>query len=89
MSFETARRIFASVVHSNTVLVGHALEHDIYALKLRHDKIIDTALLYPVIDITGRINEDLSHGLDYLTERVLKRQMDRGKRWVQSNEKTF
>jgi len=31
----------------NTVMVGHSLENDLLSLKLFHDKIIDTSILYP------------------------------------------
>lgn len=80
VSMETARRLFATKADASTILLGHALEHDIMALQISHDRVIDTALLYPVIDETGSVNEELSHGLDYLTEIILKRSMDRDKR---------
>ena len=82
VSIETARRLFATKADANTILLGHALEHDILALQICHERVIDTALLFPVVDETGRVNQDLSHGLDYLTEVVLKRSMDREKRYV-------
>ena len=30
-----------------TILVGHSIENDLLALKLYHNQIIDTSLLYP------------------------------------------
>jgi len=81
IDIETARKIFATKADVNTLLIGHALEHDIMVLQLQHPHVIDTALLYPVIEAdTGRINPALSHGLDYLSVVVLKRDMDRDKR---------
>jgi len=32
-------------VDSNTILVGHALQHDLLALGIRHDRIVDSAIL--------------------------------------------
>ncbi|PVV00577.1 hypothetical protein BB560_005038 [Smittium megazygosporum] len=34
-------------VHSETILVGHALENDLRVLRIVHDKIIDTSYLFP------------------------------------------
>ncbi|XP_073140966.1 small RNA degrading nuclease 5 isoform X2 [Henckelia pumila] len=37
---------FLQLVHKETILVGHSLENDLLALKIRHDLVIDTAILY-------------------------------------------
>uniref|UniRef100_A0A0E0MKF3 Exonuclease domain-containing protein n=1 Tax=Oryza punctata TaxID=4537 RepID=A0A0E0MKF3_ORYPU len=37
---------FVGLVHKETVLVGHSLENDLMALRISHDLIIDTAVLY-------------------------------------------
>ncbi|KAG8051302.1 hypothetical protein GUJ93_ZPchr0009g1183 [Zizania palustris] len=37
---------FVGLVHKETVLVGHSLENDLTALRISHDLIIDTAILY-------------------------------------------
>lgn len=37
---------FLQVVHKETILVGHSLENDLLALKITHDLVIDTAVLY-------------------------------------------
>ncbi|XP_006663883.2 small RNA degrading nuclease 5 [Oryza brachyantha] len=37
---------FVGLVHKETVLVGHSLENDLTALRISHDLIIDTAVLY-------------------------------------------
>ncbi|KAL6492925.1 Small RNA degrading nuclease 5 [Orobanche gracilis] len=37
---------FRRLVHKETILVGHSLENDLLALKIRHDLVIDTAVLY-------------------------------------------
>ena len=38
--------ILAKVADSHTIIVGHSLENDLRALKVIHDKVIDTALIY-------------------------------------------
>ncbi|KAK4481329.1 hypothetical protein RD792_012214 [Penstemon davidsonii] len=37
---------FLKLVFKETILVGHSLENDLLSLKIRHDLVIDTALLY-------------------------------------------
>lgn len=37
---------FLQLVNKETILVGHSLENDLLALKIRHDLVIDTAILY-------------------------------------------
>ncbi|EDV26268.1 uncharacterized protein TRIADDRAFT_63711 [Trichoplax adhaerens] len=36
-----------SYINGDTILVGHGLEHDLLVLKLIHEKIVDTALVFP------------------------------------------
>lgn len=37
---------FLQYVYKETILVGHSLENDLFALKISHDLVIDTAVLY-------------------------------------------
>jgi RNA exonuclease 1 len=37
---------FLQLVYKETILVGHSLENDLLALKICHDLVIDTAVLY-------------------------------------------
>ncbi|KAJ8493924.1 hypothetical protein OPV22_015645 [Ensete ventricosum] len=37
---------FLKLVHKETILVGHSLENDLLALKISHELVIDTAILY-------------------------------------------
>eukprot|EP00276_Gloeochaete_wittrockiana_P024629 CAMPEP_0184366844 /NCGR_PEP_ID=MMETSP1089-20130417/155649_1 /TAXON_ID=38269 ORGANISM="Gloeochaete wittrockiana, Strain SAG46.84" /NCGR_SAMPLE_ID=MMETSP1089 /ASSEMBLY_ACC=CAM_ASM_000445 /LENGTH=726 /DNA_ID=CAMNT_0026708603 /DNA_START=15 /DNA_END=2195 /DNA_ORIENTATION=+ len=41
-----AREKFLSLVYEDTYLVGHSLENDLVALKVMHERIIDTAVIY-------------------------------------------
>ncbi|XP_064096912.1 putative exonuclease GOR [Macrobrachium nipponense] len=50
----------------DTLLVGHGLEHDFLAMKLLHDNVVDTAVLYPHTKGNGFRNS-----LAYLQERHL------------------
>eukprot|EP01123_Difflugia_compressa_P007039 TRINITY_DN19504_c0_g1_i1.p1 TRINITY_DN19504_c0_g1~~TRINITY_DN19504_c0_g1_i1.p1 ORF type:complete len:332 (+),score=46.13 TRINITY_DN19504_c0_g1_i1:77-997(+) len=34
-------------ITTNTIIIGHSLENDFIALKMFHDKVVDTSLLYP------------------------------------------
>lgn len=39
--------LFCQHVSSKTILVGHSLENDLDALKIVHENIIDTSIIYP------------------------------------------
>lgn len=39
--------VLMSMFHAKTVLVGHSLESDLKALKLIHDVVVDTSVLFP------------------------------------------
>ncbi|KAL1903211.1 RNA exonuclease 3 [Sporothrix stenoceras] len=42
-----ARDLFHKLIRPETVLIGHALENDLKAMRMVHARISDTALLYP------------------------------------------
>jgi DNA polymerase III epsilon subunit-like protein len=65
---------FRALVGPETVLVGHAVHHDLLALRSTHSRVIDSALLYPVADAR---NERDVHSLEHLSQVVLKRSMQR------------
>ena len=46
-TLERAREMLLQLVHAETVLVGHALENDLRALRLLHSRVVDTGVLYP------------------------------------------
>lgn len=35
------------IFNASTILIGHSLENDLKSLKIVHDKIVDTSILYP------------------------------------------
>lgn len=45
-SLKDIQEEFLKIVHKETILVGHSLENDLSALKISHDLVIDTAVLY-------------------------------------------
>ncbi|KAI4339621.1 hypothetical protein MLD38_024539 [Melastoma candidum] len=45
-SLEDVQGDFLKLVYKETVLIGHSLENDLLALKIIHDLVIDTAVLY-------------------------------------------
>lgn len=46
-SLPEIQAVLLAMFHSRTILVGHSLESDLKALKLIHDTVIDTSILYP------------------------------------------
>ncbi|XP_042034149.1 small RNA degrading nuclease 5-like isoform X3 [Salvia splendens] len=45
-TLEDVQEDFLGLVYKETILVGHSLENDLLALKIKHDLVIDTAILY-------------------------------------------
>ncbi|KAB1203286.1 Small RNA degrading nuclease 5 [Morella rubra] len=45
-SLKEIQEDFLKLVYKETILVGHSLENDLLALKISHDLVIDTAILY-------------------------------------------
>jgi len=48
VTFEVAQAKVLALISPETILVGHALQNDLRALRICHLKIVDTALLYAV-----------------------------------------
>lgn len=46
-SLPEIQAVLLAMFHSRSILVGHSLESDLKALKLIHDTVIDTSVLYP------------------------------------------
>ncbi|KAL2584490.1 hypothetical protein AAZX31_14G145300 [Glycine max] len=61
---------FLKLVHKETILVGHSLENDLLALKISHDLVIDTAVLYK--HPRGSTHKN---ALRFLTKRFLSREI--------------
>lgn len=47
LNFENAIELLGEIVDCNTIMIGHGLENDMNAMRLIHDKVVDTAILYP------------------------------------------
>ena len=47
LSFAVAQERFLGLVGSQTVLVGHSLENDLQVMRVSHQRLADTSLLYP------------------------------------------
>jgi DNA polymerase III epsilon subunit-like protein len=56
-----------SVISSSSVLVGHSLENDLYALRMTHKRCVDTAVMY-----AHPIGFPHRHKLKYLAKEFLK-----------------
>jgi DNA polymerase III epsilon subunit-like protein len=46
-TFRQAQKTVADLIGQDTILVGHSLENDLHALKLVHNKVVDTSEIYP------------------------------------------
>ncbi|XP_066972815.1 putative exonuclease GOR [Macrobrachium rosenbergii] len=63
---EDVHRRILGLFGQDTILVGHGLEHDFLAMKLLHDNVVDTAVIYPHVKGNGFRNS-----LAFLQERYL------------------
>ncbi|CAL0317100.1 unnamed protein product [Lupinus luteus] len=72
---------FLKLVYKETILVGHSLENDLLALKISHDLVIDTAVLY-------KHPRGASHktALRVLTKRFLSREIQQSEKGHDSIE---
>ncbi|KAM8792614.1 uncharacterized protein ACNFOS_013842 [Eudromia elegans] len=46
-SLQDVQAILLNLFNADTILIGHGLENDLFALKLIHDTIIDTSVMFP------------------------------------------
>ncbi|KAG0462655.1 hypothetical protein HPP92_021131 [Vanilla planifolia] len=69
-TLEDIQEEFLKLVYKETILVGHSLENDLLALKISHDLIIDTAILYKNPRHYGR-----KTALRVLSQKFLSRQI--------------
>ncbi|KJH39892.1 exonuclease [Dictyocaulus viviparus] len=49
MTLREARDLLFEVVNSNTILIGHGLENDLKALRIVHDAVVDTSVLFRLV----------------------------------------
>ncbi|XP_035746698.1 RNA exonuclease 1 homolog [Egretta garzetta] len=46
-SFQDVQAILLNLFSADTILIGHSLENDLFALKLIHDTVVDTSVVFP------------------------------------------
>ncbi|KAI0890513.1 exonuclease [Annulohypoxylon maeteangense] len=61
------------ILHPRTILVGHSLDADLKSLRLTHPFIVDTSILFP-----HNRGPPLKNSLKFLTQRFLKREIQKG-----------
>ena len=64
------QKYITDLISSNDVIVGHSLEHDFNALRLRHPTVIDTSLIYD-----HEAGPPFRPSLKYLASTYLKKQI--------------
>lgn len=74
LSFTELRSLLSSVMDQNTILVGHGLENDLKSMRLIHEQIVDTAILFPPLKATPTFRFSLKH----LTFKYLSRDIQSG-----------
>lgn len=71
VSFEKLMEVLGKHMNSNTILVGHGLENDMNAMRLIHEKIVDTAILYPKFKATPTFRYSLKDlAFTYLSRNI-------------------
>ncbi|XP_047123863.1 RNA exonuclease 1 homolog isoform X1 [Hydra vulgaris] len=46
-TLEDIQDILLDILHKDTILLGHSLESDLFALKMIHKKVVDTSIVFP------------------------------------------
>lgn len=69
LDFESLIQLLHGLMDYNTILIGHGLENDMNAMRLIHERIVDTAILYPKHKATPTFRVPLK----YLTFKYLGR----------------
>lgn len=79
LTFEDSIELLGEIVDSNTVMVGHGLENDMNSMRLIHEKIVDTAVLYPKHKATPTFRFSLKQlCFQYLGRNIQSGQHDSG-----------
>lgn len=65
--------------HSRTILIGHSLDSDLKALKLIHETVVDTSVLYP-----HKMGLPKKKALKTLCIDHLKRIIQENGKWIQT-----
>ncbi|XP_031553926.1 RNA exonuclease 1 homolog [Actinia tenebrosa] len=66
-SIREVQAVLLSIIHRDSILVGHSLESDLLALKLVHSKVVDTSVVFP-----HRLGPPYKRALRTLTAEFLK-----------------
>jgi hypothetical protein len=61
-----ARDALCRIIGPDTIVVGHALNHDLHTMKIKHDRVIDTAFLFPAKQKRHKQTRRMSLPLRYL-----------------------
>ncbi|RKP31966.1 hypothetical protein METBISCDRAFT_12997 [Metschnikowia bicuspidata] len=72
-TFEDVQEKFISLVSSLDVLIGHSLDSDLKVLKIRHPRLIDSALVYE-----HHKGYPYKPGLKWLSDKFLSREIQMG-----------
>lgn len=72
-SLSDVQAMLLDILHPRSILVGHSLESDLKALRLSHPFIVDTSILFP-----HNRGPPLKNSLKFLTQRFLKREIQKG-----------
>ncbi|CAK7897273.1 RNA exonuclease 3 [[Candida] anglica] len=79
VSFEDHLMMLNEVMDKNTILIGHGLENDMNAMRIIHDRIVDTAILYPKHQTSPQMRFSLKHlCFTYLGRTIQEGEHDSG-----------
>eukprot|EP00698_Gefionella_okellyi_P015550 TRINITY_DN438_c0_g1_i1.p1 TRINITY_DN438_c0_g1~~TRINITY_DN438_c0_g1_i1.p1 ORF type:complete len:562 (+),score=119.93 TRINITY_DN438_c0_g1_i1:50-1687(+) len=73
VTFQQAQEQFLQIVSANTIVVGHSLENDLNALRVCHQMVADTAILF-----ADQRGATFKPALKWLANRYLSTEIQRG-----------
>ncbi|KAG7191272.1 RNA exonuclease 3 [Scheffersomyces spartinae] len=79
MDFNALIELLGEIMDQQTILIGHGLENDMNTMRLIHDRIIDTAVLYPPHKATPTFRYSLKQlSFEYLGRTIQSGEHDSG-----------
>ncbi|KAI8805213.1 ribonuclease H-like domain-containing protein [Cladochytrium replicatum] len=73
-TLDTAKVELNKLISHNTIIIGHGLENDLKAMRILHDRVIDTSLMFP-----HPKGPPYKQPLRFLAQKILNRRIQEGK----------
>ncbi|KAJ3106820.1 hypothetical protein HDU97_005532 [Phlyctochytrium planicorne] len=70
----SVKKLLCKFMSSKTIIIGHGLENDLNAMRISHEFIVDTSVMFPVRAAAAQ-GARAKHSLKHLTEKLLEKRI--------------